>query len=740
MDGYNNTNPINIIGSGSNSGLASNNTINIKNKTNISKGYVVGGVSYDKDSTKNTVTVENSVIDSAEGGASIKGKSEYNKLTIKNSTVGRESAGKDEDTGYTSGGSSEAFSAHNTLIVENSNMYGEVNGGDGDERANFNTVIVRKSKVYNKNIEGGDSWKGKEAKGNKAEVLDSSVRNIYGGKSDNGLVEENTVNVVNSKGNNIFGGYSDKNSASKNVVSVKDSKFNSIYGGASGSGKNINNIVNLYGDIEVANSIQGGLTHIDQHNKIKAEYTTLGNTLNIHSKNVKTGFLSNFEKYNFYLPSDTKNGDTIVTITGKYDTNLIDTKIGVTIEGDSPVLKANDKVNLIKSEGEGKIITDEKIKVEAIKGVTTIYDFSVKKEGDKTLVATLNSLPAPKPEPKPEPQPQPEQPKPEPKPEPKPQGKINQQAYSLLSGSVASMTLNNRLNDGINGAMIDIKRRLDSKLVAHAANIQTDSIKPTYYDADLGLISFANISGFSSNYDNGNVDADGFNAIAGLAKSYDNSLLGAFLEYGYAKFDGDINAAKSDGNTKAIGVGALVKYNLDNNIYIDGHLRIGKNKTDYDSVFKTLGKVNYKTSAMYYGVGVGIGYLANIGAIDFDSKLGYSFTHVKDDEVEINKEKIKFNSINSNRVKFDTVISYNKFEKFAPYINAKLEYEFDGDSKLQTVQQPNGINLSQKGFSGGAGLGVKFTPSKASVINIEANQIVGKRDETSAKLGFAIRF
>lgn len=622
------------------------------------------------------------------------------------------------------------------MIVDNSNIYGEVNGGDGDERANFNTVIVRKSKVYNKSIDGGDSWKGKEARGNKAEVFDSSVKSIYGGKSENGLVEENTVNVVNSKGDSIFGGYSDKNSASKNIVNVKDSEFRIIFGSMSSNGKAINNTVNLYGDI-ISDQISGGVL---LKGGTKDENVKLGNTLNIHSKNVKTGYLSNFERYNFYLPSDTKNGDTIVTLTGKYDTNLIDTKIGVTIEGDSPMLKANDKVNLIKSEGEGKIITDEKIKVEAIKGVTTIYDFSVKKEGDKTLVATLNSLPAPKPEPKPEPQPQPEQPKPEPKPEPKPQGKINQQAYSLLSGSVASMTLNNRLNDGINGAMIEIKRRLDSKLVAHAANIQTDAIKPTYYDADLGVISFANISGFSSNYDNGNVDADGFNAIAGFAKSYDNSLLGAFLEYGYAKFDGDINSAKSDGRTKAIGVGALAKYNLDNNIYIDGHLRVGKNKTDYNSVFKTLGEVSYKTSAMYYGVGVGIGYLANIGAVGLDSKLGYSFTHVKDDEVEINKEKIKFNSINSNRVKFDTVISYNEFEKFAPYINAKLEYEFDGDSKLQTIQQPNGINLSQKGFSGGAGLGVKFTPSKASVINIEANQIVGKRDETSAKLGFALRF
>ena len=443
--------------------------------------------------------------------------------------------------------------------------------------------------------------------------------------------------------------------------------------------------------------------------------------------------MSNFERYNFYLPSDTKNGDTIVTITGKYDTNLIDTKIGVTIEGDSPTLKASDKVNLIKSEGEGKIITDEKIKVEAIKGVTTVYNFIVKKEGDKTLVATLNSLPEqPKPEPKPE--------QPKPKPTPEPSGKINAQAYSLLNGSIASMSLNNRLNDSVDAAIVDVKRRLESKILAYAANIQTDAVKPTYYDADHGLISFADINGFSSDYDKGNVDMDGFNAIAGFAKSHNSSLLGVFLEYGYAKFEGEINGAKSDGKTKAAGIGALGKYNPNDSLYIDGYLRIGKIRTNYDATFSVLGAVGYKTSSIYYGAGIGVGYLINAGAIDIDSKLGYSYTHVKNDEIEINKEKIKFDSVNSSRIKFDASFSYNGFEKLSPYINAKLEYELDGDSKLQTVQQPNSINLSQKGFSGGAGIGVKYTPTKVSVISVEANQILGKREETSAKLGFAIRF
>lgn len=42
-----------------------------------------------------------------------------------------------------------------------------------------------------------------------------------------------------------------------------------------------------------------------------------GNTLNIHTKNLTTVNVKNFEYYNFYLPEDISAGETVLTLTDK---------------------------------------------------------------------------------------------------------------------------------------------------------------------------------------------------------------------------------------------------------------------------------------------------------------------------------------------------------------------------------------------------------------------------------------
>ena len=103
------------------------------------------------------------------------------------------------------------FSANSNNVEIDGGTVNEVFGGNSDNgEANNNTVTVKNITSYIQTIRGGDSENGKETSGNTINIINlSNVYTVYGGYSQgNSNTNNNIINVKNSKIDTVFNGYS----------------------------------------------------------------------------------------------------------------------------------------------------------------------------------------------------------------------------------------------------------------------------------------------------------------------------------------------------------------------------------------------------------------------------------------------------------------------------------------------------------------------------------------------------
>ena len=141
--------------------------------------------------------------------------------------------------------------------------------GNADE----NTVSISGSTV-NGEVYGGKGYE--ECSGNTVIVNNSTVNGeINGSYSENGIAKDNKVSISGgSTVNYVYGGYADKGSVN-NTVNIQDSTINGdVYGGYSVDGNSESNTVNISGS-EILADVYGGYTENDgaiaekiQNNKV----------------------------------------------------------------------------------------------------------------------------------------------------------------------------------------------------------------------------------------------------------------------------------------------------------------------------------------------------------------------------------------------------------------------------------------------------------------------------------------
>ena len=141
--------------------------------------------------------------------------------------------------------------------------------GNADE----NTVSISGSTV-NGEVYGGKGYE--ECSGNTVIVNNSTINGeINGSYSENGIAKDNKVSISGgSTVNYVYGGYADKGSVN-NTVNIQDSTINGeVYGGYSVDGNSESNTVNISGS-EILADVYGGYTENDgaiaekiQNNKV----------------------------------------------------------------------------------------------------------------------------------------------------------------------------------------------------------------------------------------------------------------------------------------------------------------------------------------------------------------------------------------------------------------------------------------------------------------------------------------
>ena len=710
---------------------------------------IIGGYS---DSVYGTATATNNSVSMSGGqvgGGIIGGYSHslYGTATAKNNSVSM--SGGQVEMGI-SGGSSHSEYATATTTGNRVTMSGgqvvlsAIIGGDsvsisGTATANNNSVSMSGGQVDN-SVVGGRSVSPTGTAittGNSVTLSGGQVDGLYydidGNMMDLGVAGGVSISVsgtATTTGNsvimsggrviqNVYGGYSYSTSgtatATGNRVIITGGQVDgNVYGGYSethsGTGTSATgNSVTLMGTpaFGATSALFGGFAG-NANGILTANMDGFtGNTLNVwnyHGSAVDS--VQSFEYYNFAMPSNAGNGDTLFTVTGTAymsDRNSLGKSAsvsGVNIMGGGTPLQVGDRITLLKATTLSGTLANDGAHLQGRKGVSLIYDdISVHQDlGQNELFAQINSGP-----------------------------RLNPQTKALSAGRVAGVVFVNQGADLVAGKGMNAARNSRS-----------------------GLTAFTAFQGGRSRYNSGShVDVDGFSLMGGVAwngaTEYGNLLLGAFFEAGWGDYDSHnsfSNAAsvRGDGDTNYYGGGILGRFDFTNNLYTEASFRVGQVDTDFGSsdLRDPIGnRASYDSSSTYYGAHLGLGYIWNItDATSLDISTKYLWTHQDSDRVTVVGDPVKFKASNSQRWRTGARLSHSVSTEsgltFTPYIGAAYEHEFDGKAKATTY----GYSIDAPDLKGGTGmgeLGLSFKPVADSGLSLDlgAQGYTGVREGVS---------
>lgn len=589
--------------------------------------------------------------------------------------------------------------------------------------------------------------------------LPLTAANIYGGYSKgSGVVEENRVIINAGTLKSVYGGYG-KSNVNNNYVEINGGSFTSgeygsIYGGystsngdATGNTLVINggNFIDgdwgkvwggFYGGYSKNGSATGNSVTIASRDGVDPLFDTViyggfsgnadkdvfsGNTLNIHTKNLTTVNVKNFEYYNFYLPEDISAGETVLTLTDKSGTDLSGSKINVGVVGSAPALQAGDKIYLFANKNGIKAdasLTYGKIQ----QGVSVIYDFGALLEDDgKKLSATVNSIGST-------------------------DGtggtggtggKVTEQSKSPVETRAAAAAVVNSGADNVSGTGIA------NAVQAAGGNGQAEM---------FGASSGGNMRYKSGSY----TDVHGYNLALGAAKAVKNNAgkltYGPFAEYGWGNYTSHLDSGvRSDGNTKYYGVGAFVRQDNNNGFYYDGSLRYGRLESDYrsgDMIGADGNKVysSYDSSSSYYGAHLGVGKVSSLDEkVRSDIYLKVLYNHQGSDSVALggkgNGEVYEFDAVDSTRARVGGRLSKDFGKHGTGYVGMAYEYEFDGTARA-TVKWLSTPSPSIKGSSGMFEIGyvLKADGENGTDIELGLQNWLGKKQGVTASVNVVFKF
>lgn len=698
---------VSLIGAFSENKNVSNNKINVTQTPKTYKRYldVYGGytIGANKSANENIVKIlYSNITGGVLGGYSKSGSANRNKVVIKASSVDRDVAGGNSPIGNSN--SNEVDIEQGTAVA------GDVFGGG----QYYNQVSIKSSSIKGE-VYGGEVEKG-NVKLNNVYIESSSIGNIdelevdvYGGQSDNGDTTKNSVTINSSNiVNNIYGGYSNIGNAINNTVNISHT-----------GGRNKTKLGKYF---LVKGKIYGG-------NSDKGKIS--GNTLNVKGKDLIAGNIANFENANFYLPKDITTNDIVLQLTNDEDTVLNNVKVIPNEQDGKVVIKnflPNNKIYIIKKahidselkatdNAEGKLIingTQELTKNKYISelGASATYDLKLQNDGSNLLLLSA-------------------------------EGTVEPSNSGTVEPSNPGKPIVPNINAKINHALIPnlastaVVNKSDNDIIKNISNI--NAIRDNNVSANTdNLISFAYIEGYKSNIDKNDIDIDGVNVTAGVASRSDSILGGVFLEYAYGDYDGKANSYKSDGDINAYALGALARFDLPYNLFIDSYAKIGRLNNDY--TLKGYDNLNVDKDSTFYSLGVFLGHNAYFDSFNLENRIGYAYANVNGYDININGETLKLKDITSQRIKYNGTAYYQTNENTNVYATAKLEYEFDNESELYAPNINKNISSKNDGFSAGGEVGVIYAINPLSNISFGLGAMGGKVDELSANLKFVYEF
>ncbi|WP_279111636.1 autotransporter outer membrane beta-barrel domain-containing protein [Bartonella apis] len=705
-------------------GNAWGNHVNIASKGPIKTkvGQVIGGYLYQSG-------------DSLETATSAKG----NSVTIEENTevTGEVYGGQISSGVGTAGGTNEDDG--NRVTITGATVGGSIYGGMANGAALNNVVTITQSTVKD-SIFGGSSKSVGDASFNKVFLTGVNIaeKNVTGGLASLGDATENKVTVsAKSSAQSVIGGQSQNGGATANSVAIEDATITGdVFGGISSGSSATKNIVTLMGkSVGISGSVYGGYDAAASSNDV---FT--GNTLNLNEFRGSMAGIYNFENYNWVLPKDIVNNDTLIHITGTNPVDLAKTSHTVSLLNDGNRLHVNDKITLIDKSKNGPDVSS----LEVHQGNFIIYDMKLQQENDGYVLTAVNvtdtsdnggdnsgdEL----------------------------AGRINPRSKAFSEGRVASLGFLNQAadliaNSGIRSAKAAVLEGADKAW-------------------NMNLMPFFVIDGSSNRYKTGShADVDGFNMAVGLASGFEIAnkhavTLGAFFEYGRGTYDtynsfATYASVHGDGDTHYTGGGILGRIDfagtglglvdkLDagqaDGLYAEASFRAGHIDTDFDTndiLGITGGSSKYDSGADYYGLHGGVGYVMNFDERNsVDVYARYLWTKIDSETVNIGVDKLRFDDADSSRIRIGTryTMAYN--QQFKPFVGVAYDHEFEGTIDAHAYQ----LKLDKPSLEGDSGIfeaGVSMKPIstiEALSVDISGQGYIGKRQGGGGGLKIKYQF
>jgi hypothetical protein len=569
---------------------------------------------------------------------------------------------------------------------------GYAQSGSGTATATHNTVTISGGTV-NGVVNGGRAYISSTgtttATGNTVTISGGSVGgDVHGGRA---LAWAAGSATANSNTVTISGG------------SVNNSVYGGLAGtGAPGSATAKDNTVTISGSptFGAATILYGGWT---TGAGVGDAFT--GNTLNVrnYSGSAVDG-VRNFQYLNFLFPTsqttpvlDVTTGAVLGGGPGKLST------ITASTLGGAP-LQAGANVTLI----DGPVSGGYQTKATGMHGAALLYNWTLTDAGGTGLFAALNSVQA------------------------------NPQFKALSEGKLASLAFANQGADLILGQGM--------------FNLLAASRKA----GGSGFTPFFAINGGTSEYDTGShIDVDGFSVLLGLGWNIPLEsrafTWGVFFEAGWGGYDSynsfnNLPTVKGKGDTTYYGTGLLGRFETQGGFYAEGSVRGGRTDSDFrssDIMSAGGGTTRYDSDSAYFGAHAGVGNIVKItekGSLDLSVK--YIWTHQTSDTVNISSgDAVKFESVDSYRVRLGGRFAYAVTDIVKPYAGAYYEREFGGKAKAKTY----GFAIDEPELSSGTGigeLGLSLTLSKIIGLSIDlgVQGYMGEREGVTGALRMKYEF
>lgn len=423
------------------------------------------------------------------------------------------------------------------------------------------------------------------------------------------------------------------------------------------------NDVNIYGnaDLTLAKLYGAALFSDDTREHLPTFGTN--NALNVYTKNIAVAELTAFNNYNFYLPENVKNQDTIITVTGENSTDISGSKIYAVIPKNA-TLATTDKVTLINNNSGITSnaatsylgVNSENLLPKWYPDISTEADIIVDKIDENNVVLSFkaNRLTPP---------------------------------TKLIPESRVPIVIN-QFADMISGNITTIE--------AAGAQIFTP---------------FYAITSGSMKYKTGSyVKARGTNLIVGFSRKIENPtrriLIAPLIEYGRGNYDSYLDGGEhGHGHNRNLGVGIVFSTKLSDGKFYDGSIRAGRIKTDFESdsfgVFQNVHET-FKTNSPYIGAHLGIGREVKHSKkeiVTYSLKFLYSHTGAENMTLATG-ENYHLGSVNSYRIKLGIQEEYepNNIHNF--YFGAGLEYEFNG----KAYAEHGGLRTDTPSTKGASGI------------------------------------